>query len=255
VLTIRSAAVVNGAAVVEGGNAPRGAPIAWEGARVTQANNGGNFAFQGVVPADCVGRLEDGVPADAVDVALANCEPASSSVAPVPQTGQTQCYSSSGSSIPCAGTGQDGEFQAGVAWPVPRFTDHGNGTVRDNLTGLIWLKDALCVSLVPGWANALAAVADLNAGRDFSCAGYTAGTFADWRLPNVKELQSVIDLGHINPALPPGHPFSGVQSSWYWSSNASLDSPGLAWGVALSDGSTFDLLNSQGFVWPVRGGD
>jgi hypothetical protein len=45
VLTIRSAAVVNGVAVVEGGNAPRAAPIFWEGARVTQANNGGNFAF------------------------------------------------------------------------------------------------------------------------------------------------------------------------------------------------------------------
>ena len=83
-MTIRSAAVVNGLAVVEGGNAPRAAPISWEGAQVTQANNGGNFAFQGGVPADCVGRLEDGVPADAVDVALANCAPSSEASAPLP---------------------------------------------------------------------------------------------------------------------------------------------------------------------------
>ena len=32
----------------------------------------------------------------------------------------------------------------GVAWPNPRFTDNGNGTVTDNLTGLIWLKNANC---------------------------------------------------------------------------------------------------------------
>lgn len=60
VITIKSAEVVNGAAVVKGGNAARGAGISWEGILVTQANNGGNFTFQGVVPADCVGRLEEG---------------------------------------------------------------------------------------------------------------------------------------------------------------------------------------------------
>ena len=47
VIVVRSATVQNGVALVEGGNAARGAPISWEGAQVTQANNGGNFAFQG----------------------------------------------------------------------------------------------------------------------------------------------------------------------------------------------------------------
>ena len=111
VITIRSAAVVNGVAVVEGGNAARAAPISWEGALVTQANNGGNFAFQGVVPADCVGRLEDGVPADAVDVALANCGPVSDAPAPVPQTGQTTSYA----------PGDDGAIQAGPALAKVNF--------------------------------------------------------------------------------------------------------------------------------------
>ncbi|MGA9347827.1 MAG: hypothetical protein WBW48_03355 [Anaerolineae bacterium] len=36
-------------------------------------------------------------------------------------------------------TGEDGELLKGVTWPSPRFTDNGNGTVTDNLTGLIWL--------------------------------------------------------------------------------------------------------------------
>ncbi|NIO68243.1 MAG: DUF1566 domain-containing protein, partial [Anaerolineae bacterium] len=40
----------------------------------------------------------------------------------------------------------------------------------------------------------------------------------DWRLPNVRELQSLIDYGRQTPALPSGHPFTGVQSSLYWSS-------------------------------------
>jgi len=53
----------------------------------------------------------------------------------LPQTGQARCYDS-------AGTGQDGDIRAGVAWPVPRFMDNGDGTVTDNLTGLIWTQNA-----------------------------------------------------------------------------------------------------------------
>ena len=40
------------------------------------------------------------------------------------------------------GTGHDGDYQMGVPWPDPRFTDNEDGTVTDNLTGLIWLEDA-----------------------------------------------------------------------------------------------------------------
>ena len=52
----------------------------------------------------------------------------------LPKTGQTTSYAA----------GDDGALQKGVAWPNPRFTDNGNGTVTDNLTGLIWLKNANC---------------------------------------------------------------------------------------------------------------
>ena len=60
----------------------------------------------------------------------------------LPQTGQTTCWDKNGNVIPCAGTGQDGDIQAGVAWPNPRFTDNGDGTVTDNLTGLMWTQNA-----------------------------------------------------------------------------------------------------------------
>ena len=75
----------------------------------------------------------------------------------VPKTGQTQCYDAS-AAIDCAGTGQDGAFQKGVAWPNPRFTDNSNGTVTDNLTGLIWLKNANCFGSNRLWATALSDV-------------------------------------------------------------------------------------------------
>src|SRR3989344_8150136 len=59
----------------------------------------------------------------------------------LPKTGQTKCYDSSGIEIDCKGTGQDGEIQAGVAWPDTRFIDNNDGTVTDDFTGLMWLND------------------------------------------------------------------------------------------------------------------
>jgi len=52
--------------------------------------------------------------------------------APVPKTGQTTSYD----------TRDDGALEKGVAWPTPRFTDNNNGTITDNLTKLIWMKNA-----------------------------------------------------------------------------------------------------------------
>ena len=74
-----------------------------------------------------------------------------------------------------------------------------------------------------------------------------------WRLPNVKELESLIDFGQVNPALPPGHPFSGVQSNNYWSSTSLGFNPIGAWGVRLVDGVLGSKPNTF-YVWPVRGG-
>jgi hypothetical protein len=55
--------------------------------------------------------------------------------APVEKTGQTTSYA----------TGDDGELSKGVVWPNARFADNGDGTVTDNLTGLMWLKNANCI--------------------------------------------------------------------------------------------------------------
>ena len=83
--------------------------------------------------------------------------------APVEQTGQTTSYA----------TGDDGDHEKGVEWQNPRFTDNGDGTVTDNLTGLIWLKDANCFG-TRTWNNALS---DSNGLASGSC-GLTDGSNA-----------------------------------------------------------------------------
>ena len=104
--------------------------------------------------------------------------------APVEDTGQTGCWDTDGVSRPCAGTGEDGELLAGVAWPTSRFTDNGDGTATDNLTGLIWLKDANCPAGGMTWQLALDWVHDLNT-ESPACTDYSDLTFTDWRLTSI----------------------------------------------------------------------
>jgi len=178
----------------------------------------------------------------------------------VPQTGQTQCWDINGNPTPCDGTGEDGDYQAGVEWPRSRFTDRGDGTVRDNLTGLIWLKDGLCDgggSFDGTWWGALTMANTLASGicglTDRSVAG-------DWRLPNIRELQSLVDFGQANPALPAGHPFTRL-SIRVWSSTTRADPQSMifhyAWTLDLRDGTTviFDKFGTSSSAWAVRGGN
>ena len=154
--------------------------------------------------------------------ALALLAPAFAGAYPaaVPRTGQTTCYNSSGAAVTCAGTEQDGDIQAGVAWPSPRFADHGDGTVTDSLTGLEWTKDANAAGGTKTWQGALDYVKTLN-----------TGGHSDWRLPNVNELESLVNAGLYNPALPQGHPFTNVQSYYYWSSTFYAYNTDYAWMV------------------------
>ncbi len=107
------------------------------------------------------------------------------------QPGQEKYYDTDESWISCEGTGQDGEIRAGADWPVPRFTDHGDGTVTDNLTGLMWTKDAR-ITITQGlghlsWKDAI------NFCNNLELGGYT-----DWRLPNVNEMRSLIDFSRLS---------------------------------------------------------
>jgi len=166
------------------------------------------------------------------------------SVICLPKTGQTKCYNTSGGEIPCADTGQDGEIQAGVARPDPGFTDHGDGTITDNLTGLMWTKNANLTGGTTNWQQAL------DYANNLTLAGHS-----DWRLPNRKELHSLQDFSRYNTALPAGHPFTNVRASYYWSSTAYTLEPVYAWFVDMWNGYVhYGSKSSFVYVWPVRGG-
>ena len=159
------------------------------------------------------------------------------------KSGQTVTYASN----------DDGAKQKGVAWPTSRFTDNGNGTVTDTLTGLIGLKNANCVNST-AWSAALTAAATLNTGE---CGLTDSSAEGNWRLPQAEELSSLIDYGKFSPALPVGHPFSTVQSAAYWSSTTVSGTTSNAMTVHLGAGSIDSqtkTVSLSTYTWPVRGG-
>ena len=159
----------------------------------------------------------------------------------LPETGQTSSY----------GTNDDGALHKGVAWPSPRFRDNTNGTVTDSLTGLIWLKNASCLD--GRWTVALDDAGSLANGQCGLTDGSTAG---QWRLPNVKELESLVNSGPSNTATWLNtQGFSGVQSGHYWYSTTYAPATGDAWYVNMHDGHVYWSHKSNDYyIWPVRSG-
>lgn len=183
----------------------------------------------------------------------------------VPRTGQTNCYDAAGAAVACSGTGQDGEYQYGATWPTTRFTDNFNGTITDNLTGLIWTTDAKLMNsptysyldtdgTVDGrtdWQSALDFAAQLRAE---TYAGQT-----DWRIPNIIELKSLMNYGATSTAAwLTSNGFANV-GTYYWSSTTytaydNASNHAQAWPVDFSSGEKYATPKSTIFnVWAVAG--
>ncbi len=133
----------------------------------------------------------------------------------------------------------------GVPWPYPRFAVQEEA-VLDRLTGLHWTISA---DLAPGlttWEEAFEVVENIN---QMALAG-----FSDWRLPNINELESLVDAQNHSPALSPDHPFREVKE-FYWSSTTSFYDPLWAWALYLTKGAVgVGLKKGRYFyVWAVRG--
>jgi hypothetical protein len=183
----------------------------------------------------------------------------------LPKTGQTSCYDVAGAPVACGGTGQDGEFRKGAA---RSFTDNGNGTVSDNLTGLMWEKnDDSNTGGSAGihdkdntylWANAFGKISDLN--------GAAFAGHSDWRLPNRAELESLVSLEAVSPATYSEF-HSGcaagctvlncscTRSDFYWTSSTYKKDPTGAWIVYFVDGYVdFNFKPTAYAVRAVRGG-
>jgi hypothetical protein len=159
----------------------------------------------------------------------------------LPKTGQTTIYT----------MGDDGHLQKGVAPPNPRFTDNEDGTVTDNLTGLIWLKNSNCF----GFRIWLHAVNDCYyTAADGECGLTDGSSQGDWRLPNYRELISLVDVENHSPALPSGHPFTiSPPYHFYWTSSTYAENDDNVWILLMDIGLVmWDYKSDLNNVWCVR---
>jgi formylglycine-generating enzyme required for sulfatase activity len=128
-----------------------------------------------------------------------------------------------------------------TTFTVDHFKDNGDGTIKDNYTGLIWQK--IQSSNTMTWEEALAYASGLSlAGK------------ADWRLPNLKELQSLNDEKLSKPSFPKTY-FPNIQSGNYWSSTTLIQTTTKSWDINTDYGIvSYNDKTVKEYVIVVRGG-
>jgi len=106
----------------------------------------------------------------------------------------------------------------GPAYGINRFVDNGDGTITDRATGLMWMKADSGTAM--NWQEALRHAEDLEyASHD------------DWRLPNVKELQTIVDYSRAPDARNPSVRGAAIDpifqvtemESWFWTSTTHIE--------------------------------
>jgi len=172
----------------------------------------------------------------------------------LPPTGQLKCYGSGGGTIDCGNAlypGQDAAYRAGCP-AGGRFVDNGDGTVTDTCTGLVWQQDTADVD-----GDGTVGDGDAVTWEDGLryCEGLTFAGHDDWRLPNVKELFSILDFERPRETI---DPIFGLVADDYWSSTSYTIWPTWAYSVSFfncatvgAPGNSKDLRNH---IRAVRGG-
>ena len=136
-----------------------------------------------------------------------------------------------------------------------RYTDNHDGTVTDNRTGLVWLKNANCFGN-QNWNSAKKKVAKLASGK---CGLHDQSKAGKWRLPSKEEWEIMMDYRYRKITLSnamgtdqwkEGDAFLGVQFSKYWSSTSAKKK---SWYVNIYNGEiNSDKHDRTLNVWPIR---
>ncbi|CAK0744897.1 exported hypothetical protein [Gammaproteobacteria bacterium] len=137
--------------------------------------------------------------------------------------------------------------------PSSDFVDNQDGTMTHKKTGLMWAKCSVgqnynygnCdgSALLMAWGDALTAAIN-----------YGVGGYQDWRLPNVKELQSLVERGCHSPAINDSV-FPGTSAGEYWTSTTYTYDPQYVWHFNFGAGhSSADTRNNGYAVRFVRAG-
>jgi hypothetical protein len=131
------------------------------------------------------------------------------------------------------------DVAAGAPNPMA-YTDNGDGTVTDTVTGLMWQQ-----AVAPGTFTQPQAVA--------FCPTLNLGNHNDWRLPTIIELSSLVDLGRRRPSINVTYfPAPYVGPFNFWSATPMAGSPSFAWLVGFSDGSATSAFQGAAYSFNVR---
>jgi hypothetical protein len=166
------------------------------------------------------------------------------------------CYDWRDNVVPCDYKRQYAALMFDKSIPESRFTDNRDGTVTDNLTKLVWLKNTNCFG-IQDWQSAGLSVKSLkdgDCGPDPDLVLSDGSSAGDWRLPTMEELCTLIDFSKRDPALPNGHMFSNAPSGYHWSATRLDYNSELAWIVYFESGTTCyeNIKNRSGYILPVR---
>jgi len=256
-LRVVVAKIISGKIFVFGIKADRRADMFWEGDLVGTASRRGFFKFKTTnLPLDCVGELSDGV--DTIEVAVSGCE-----VSGLLATGQIVAFPASKNDAidGFVAVDDDGTLQLGS--PLS-YSVSGDGlTIRDNNTGLMWeVKEAgssclHCVSDTNRWSGGGTQetiwdwLDDVNAEGGTGYAGYD-----DWRIPNLRELLSIVDYGQDGSARRLIDPAFDPAGNGHWTSTSPLptgDDPAMRVNFQPGVVVTRSDRGGPGFIRAVRG--
>jgi hypothetical protein len=161
----------------------------------------------------------------------------------LPDTGQTGDYTVT--------FGEDSDYTINP----PSYTDNHDGTVTDNITGLMWQQGNADGGATYNWYQATGVYdATSNPSTQNVCKAQTTGGHSDWRLPTQKELMGIVDYGRFNPSIDTTK-FTGTIATEYWSSTTYAGISSYAWIVVFNFGYVNANTKSDGnYVRCVCGG-